>query len=91
MTAANELVSPANAWCLAKHGETYAVYLPKGDNYEINLPDGKFSVKWFNPRTGGKLQEGTIKTLEGGKKTSLGMPPVQDGKDWVAFVKLSSN
>jgi len=87
MIAANELVSSADAFCLAKAGEVYAVYLPKAENTEIDLPAGKFSIKWFNPRTGGKLQDGTIKTFTGGGNISMGTPPANDGKDWVVLIK----
>lgn len=85
MKPANELVSPANAYCLAKPGEVYAVYLPKADPSEITLPVGKYLVKWFNPRTDGKLQDGIIKTLNGGK-VSLGTPPAEPDKDWVILI-----
>jgi len=85
MKPANELVSPAGAYCLAKSGEVYAVYLSKADPSEITLPVGKYQVKWFNPRTDGKLQEGIIKTLNGGK-VSLGTPPAEPEKDWVVLI-----
>lgn len=87
MKAANELISAKDAWCLAKAGEVYVVYLPKAEAAQITLPDGKFSVKWFNPRIGGNLQDGTIKALTGGGKVSLGMPLVNDGKDWVIVIR----
>lgn len=87
MKPANDLMTPGGTYCLAQQGEVYAVYLPKTDPAEITLPEGKYSVKWFNPRTGGNLQDGTVKTLNGGGKVSLGMPPVNDGKDWVAVVR----
>lgn len=86
MKPANELVSPATSYCLAKPGEVYAIYLPKAEPAEITLPEGKYSIKWFNPRTGGKLQDGALKTLTAGGKVLLGMPPVNDGKDWVVVV-----
>lgn len=85
MNPANELVSPANGYCLAKAGEMYAVYLPKADPTEITLPAGKYTVKWFNPRTDGKLIDGSLKTLNGGK-VSLGTPPTEPEKDWVVLV-----
>lgn len=87
MNAANELVNLAGAFCFAKSGEVYVVYLPKAEQTTIALPAGKFSIKWFNPRTGGKLQDGTLKTLNGGGKVSLGMPLVNDGRDWVVLIK----
>jgi len=86
MTAANELVSPANAYCLAKAGETYAVYLPYGGPSQITLPLGKYSVKWFNPRTGGNLADGSIKTITGGIKVSLGTISKEEKKDWVVLI-----
>jgi hypothetical protein len=87
MKPANEMVTPDGAYCLAQSGEVYTIYLPKADSAEITLPEGKYSVKWFNPRTGGKLEDGTVKTLTGGGKVSIGFPPVNDGKDWVAVVE----
>ena len=87
MKAADELVSQNGAYCLAKSGEVYVAYLPKAEPTEITLPEGKYTVKWFNPRTGGKLLDGTIKTLNGRGKVSLGMPPVEDGKDCVVVVR----
>lgn len=87
MKAANELVNQDNAYCLAKAGDSYAVYLPNGGPCQINLPEGKFSVKWFNPRTGGNLLDGTIKNVNGGEKVTLGTMPKEDGKDWVVLIK----
>jgi hypothetical protein len=88
MKPANELVSPATAYCLAKPGEVYAVYLPKAEPSEITILAGKYMVKWFNPRTGGKLQDGIIKIMNGGK-VSLGQPPAEPGKDWVVLITKS--
>lgn len=85
MTAANELVSNNN-YCLSKAGDTYAVYLPNGGPSQITLPEGKFSVKWFNPRTGGNMSDGTIKTITGGGKVSLGTISKDEGKDWVVLI-----
>lgn len=87
MKAANGLVSSTNAFCLAKPGEIYVVYLPQAEAAAITLPEGKYLIKWFNPRTGGNIQDGTLKTLTGGGKVSLGMPMVNDGKDWVVVVR----
>ncbi|MBV5311945.1 MAG: DUF5060 domain-containing protein [Prolixibacteraceae bacterium] len=87
MKPANELVDAKDAFCLAKAGETYVVYLPQTGNPTIELPLGKYSVKWFNPRTGGNLQDGKLTTLTGGRKVSVGLPPVKDGKDWVIVIR----
>ena len=87
MKAANELVTSKEAYCLAKPGEIYAVYLPKAGSVEITLPEGKYTVKWFNPRTGGKLQDGSVKTVSGAGKVSLGKAPVEDGGDWAVVIE----
>ncbi len=87
MKAANGLIEPAGAYCLAKPDEVYVVYLPTAEAARISLPKGKYTIKWFNPRTGGKFQDGSLKTLTGGEKNSLGMPPKNDGKDWVVVIK----
>lgn len=87
MKPANELAEATGEFCLAKTGEVYVVYLPKAESVAINLPSGKFTVKWFNPRTGGNLQDGSIKTLTGGGKVSLGFSPEKNGKDWVVILK----
>ena len=87
MKGANELISSSNAYCLAKPGQVYVVYLPQAEPTEITLPEGKYTIKWFNPRTGEKLLDGSLKTLIGGGKVPLGMPPVNEGKDWVAVIR----
>ncbi|MBL7966296.1 MAG: DUF5060 domain-containing protein [Prolixibacteraceae bacterium] len=87
MKPANELVNSKDAFCLAKPGDIYVVYLSNAESATINLPSGKFSLKWFNPRTGGNLQDGSLKTLAGVGKVSLGTPPVKDGKDWVVVLR----
>jgi len=89
MKPANELVSPATGYCLVKAGDVYAVYLPKVEPTEITLPEGKYLVKWFNPRIDGKLVDGAIKTLNGGK-VSFGMPPAEPEKDWVVLITKQS-
>ena len=56
MTNRNELVGNTkddnSKYCLAKEGEVYLVYLPKGGETEIKLSEGDFTVSWFNPRAG---------------------------------------
>ena len=86
MTATNEQLSPSDAYCLAKAGKIYAIYLPHGGPAVITLPKGNYSVKWFNPRTGGKLLDGTIKTVRGGEKVGLGTIAKDEGKDWVVVI-----
>jgi hypothetical protein len=74
----------------SKKGEVYLLYLPQGGSASIDLTEakGNFSVSWFNPRTGGALQKGTVSTVRGGtKQADLGVPPSSPIEDWLAVVR----
>jgi hypothetical protein len=85
----DELTAAKDDYCFAKPGEIYAVYLPKGGPAELNLDDSQatYSVQWFNPRQGGALRSGSITQLKGPGKVSIGKPPADPDKDWVALIK----
>ncbi len=76
-------------FCFAKPGELYLVYLPNGGttNLDLSGAKGSFSVKWFNPRTGGELVNGAVKSVEAGQSTALGPPPADAGEDWLIVVR----
>ena len=76
-------------YCLAKPGELYLVYLPKGGTTELDLSaaNGSFTVKWFNPRAGGALQDGSAKSVSGGGKAALGIPPADASEDWLVVIR----
>src|SRR5262245_5579336 len=40
------------ALCLARPGELYLVYLPKGGNSALKLDPANYEARQFNPRTG---------------------------------------
>lgn len=76
-------------YCFAKPGELYLVYLPDGGTTRLDLAGTKreFKVRWFNPRNGGPLLEGSVKSLVGGKTVDLGNPPTDSKQDWLAVVR----
>jgi len=89
MQSANVLIGNAkdnnDKYCLAKPGELYLVYFPSGGSTDIDLTaaTGGFTVEWFNPRTGGPLQNhGT--TLAGVAKSTINSP---DNEDWLAVLR----
>jgi hypothetical protein len=86
----DELTSAKDDYCFAETGRTYAIYLPNGGTTNLDLGDnsGAFSVQWYNPRTGGKLQKGTVAEITGPGPVGIGQPPQKDDKDWVALIKL---
>jgi hypothetical protein len=86
----NELVSGSGDngnRCLARIGNTYLVQLRSGGIHTLDLTGvtGSFTVKWFDPRSGGPLTEAG--SVEGGGLVSLGEPPDAPAEDWVVLVQ----
>lgn len=78
--------SPARVF--AKTGEVYAIQLPRGGSVQVALPEGSYTVHWFNPRTGGELMQGDVQELNGGKgRRWLGLPPSERSRDWVVLIR----
>ena len=94
MTNMDELVDNPqhdnSRYCLAKPGQLYLVYLPEGGEHLLHLGDAKgdFTVLWYNPRTGGELQNSEIALVSGGATVSLGPPPADVQQDWLAVVQV---
>ncbi len=90
MTPDNELTTAADDYCFAIPGEIYAVYLPNGGSTDLEAGGNNldtFTVQWYNPRTGGALSNGTVTSFGGSGKQSIGMPPADTDKDWVALIR----
>jgi len=89
MKCMDELVNTKGVYCLANPGEIYIVYLPVGiTNAKLKVNSEKaLSVKWFNPREGGELKDGSVSSVSGSGIKDLGNPPSQPDMDWVVVVK----
>ncbi|MBC8094446.1 MAG: DUF5060 domain-containing protein [Akkermansiaceae bacterium] len=93
MQNANALIGNAtndnSKYCLAKAGEVYVVFLPTGGTTDLDLGGvtGNFTVQWFNPRSGGALESGPVKSVTGGQTASLGQPPSDATEDWVVLLR----
>ena len=90
MEPADELTSDGASYCLAAKGEAYAVFIHPGmETTSIDLGDsGKtFSVYWYNPRAGGELQEGSVKSVTAKGLVALGYPPSEREKDWGVLIR----
>lgn len=85
----DELTPQPGDYVFAREGEVYAVYLPEGGTAELDLRgvSGTFEVKWYDPRFGGDLQDGTVRTVEGGGLRPLGLPPRDRQNDWAVLVR----
>ena len=87
MTHNDKLASNRNAYVLAKVGEVYAVYLKKGHSTNLQIPEGKYTVQWYNPRQGGQLQQGSVTSISGAGAKSIGGPPKDKNQDWAVLVR----
>lgn len=90
----NDALTPAaDDYVLAKPGEAYAVYLPNGGTTSLDLSGaaGRFEVKWYNPRAGGALRDGSVRTVEGGAARALGNAPSDGTKDWAVLVRKAGS
>jgi len=89
MRHADELTPAKDDYVLAKPGQIYAVYLPEGGSTALDLSQapGRFEVKWYNPRAGGELQDGSVRAVEGGGSRSLGKAPSDTSSDWAVLVR----
>lgn len=83
MEPANDIVKSGKAFCLAKGGEVYAVYLPEGGRITLDLPaDREFLVEWWSPTQGRSGKFAHSSRISGGHSV-LASPG--DG-DWAARV-----
>jgi hypothetical protein len=87
MQSHDELTAATDDYCFAKPGEIYAVYLPPKRTTTLTLPEGRFSVAWFNPQHGGELQQGSVKSVTGPGDVALGQPPAEPARDWVVLIR----
>lgn len=85
----DELTQDDVSYCLAKDGEIYVVYAETGaSSLQLNLGESNkiFDIKWFDPRNGGNLQDGSISSVKAEGIVELGMPPNESEKDWVVLI-----
>ena len=89
MESADELVADS-AYCLAKPGEVYAIYLPPNTEpvLDVGATEASYTVHWFDPKQGGELQTGEQAQVSGSGRVPLGSPPGGDvSRDWAVLVR----
>ena len=94
MVNGDPLVTNADAHCLHKAGKQYVIQLKSGGTTGLDLTGvtGSFEVLWFDPRSGGDFQQGSVATVTGGDSVDLGTAPSAPSEDWVVLVRdLSEN
>jgi hypothetical protein len=88
MSCLDDLVDVPGAYCLAREGELYLVYLPAGSApARLSLEQSEpLDVKWFDPRSGGAMQQGDVASIRGPGDLLLGLPPSDVDQDWVVVI-----
>lgn len=94
MSNANNRISNGN-WCLAErdNGSTLVLYLPSGGTAAIDLSglsSETYDLKWYDPRNGGDLYDGSIKSVPRGPSRPIGFAPYNKDEDWVVLVRCKS-
>jgi CubicO group peptidase (beta-lactamase class C family) len=66
-----------------------ALYLPNGNGtrFDLGAEPGLYEIKWFNPRQGGGLLDGSIKRVRGPGFSWTGEPPSEPLQDWAVIVR----
>jgi Domain of unknown function (DUF5060) len=75
----DELIDHGN-YCLADPGHIYAVYLPQGGRFTLQLVPGTYSVEWFSPLTGERIAG----PAAAGPSWASPAPP--DSKEWALLL-----
>ena len=88
MVSADNLTTDNGDYVFADEGKIYAIYLPDGGSTNLNLSNagGTLQVKWYDPRNGGNLQDGSVTSVPGGGTVSIGTAPNNPSADWVVLV-----
>lgn len=80
-------------YCFAKTDDVYLVYLCDGGSSSLDLSGAKgdFDVRWFDPRSGGGLQSGSVKSVVGGGMVQLGNAPADPQQDWLVVIRKAGS
>jgi hypothetical protein len=73
--------APAPARCLAEPGKRYVFYWSGGIGIAIQLAEGKYQAKWFDPRSGNFQPAGTAS----GPRWVTPAPP--NDQDWILLLE----
>ena len=93
MSYVSNRVNSATDWLLSSSdGLVHVIYrrsTPSSGSINMLGLQGTYDLKWFNPRAGGVLQNGSVTSIVGGTSSiSYGNPPdPADQKDWVLLLQ----
>lgn len=83
MSCADEMTTSDDDYVLCKPGEVYLVYQKSGATIGIEVTAGSFDYGWFNPRTGGGLDQLLARGKTEGRVEIA--PPGEE--DWLLVIR----
>ena len=90
MEANNNAVS--NGFLLSEQDGYHVIFLKNGGTATVDLVgNGDYDVKWFNPRNGGNLLNGSTLSVPSGNNISIGSPPNSASSSWVVLLRKNGN
>jgi hypothetical protein len=89
MEPADELVADTTSYCFTNRKDQIVIFLKSGQrttSIDVGTSGDRYSIRWFNPRTGGNLMKGTISTIQSVGIVNIGMAPTDIDLDWVVLL-----
>jgi len=75
MVECDELVGGTGSFGFRENQDLFAVYTATGGSPTLSLSAGSYNVVWFDPKSGGATQSGTVASVTGPGVVSLGAAP----------------
>ena len=89
MDGDNSKISGTGNIAFVDENNTYAAYLPSANGnptLDIGNTSDTYTVKWYDPRNGGSLVDGTVTSItSNGSLQNVGAPPNSTTSDWVVL------
>ena len=75
--------------CFVDPGKIYVVYLLDGGSAALDLGSSEtsYTVCWYDPKKGAEYLTGSVKSIAGPGKQSLGQPPHSPNQDWTVVIE----
>ena len=86
MSPHDEIIKTGTAYALANLGQEYIIFSSSGTSFDIQLPTGQYTQKWFNPADG---SFNSAVNLSSSSSTVTIQKPNRN--HWVLHLELSDN
>ncbi|MEM6515235.1 MAG: DUF5060 domain-containing protein [Bacteroidota bacterium] len=89
MESLNNITSDNDFYSFGKIDETYVIYVPGDDNSNLNIGNSgdNYILKWYDPKNGGTLQDGSVTEVVATGNIDFGNPPNNSNEDWILLLR----